>query len=233
MATLANVLPSFTNKDVIHRRGIYPKLAGQLFRTSPVCMKLAHKPNQGFRIFRGTVPLANAGSTAPLLSHVGDILQLGTEEKMIGVDTGRYIAPMKNVQSFWDRANRQLPGRPMSEVTFPSNVEPSVTGRVMPCYPKPARISLEYLFPKSLKKLPLSGALVTFLRAIDARSRMRSLEGCLADRAYADRCRLIRHPLAWYTFHVSDLLTRLLASPRTFAASRGLLVPNYSTNGGA
>lgn len=35
-----------------------------------------------------------------------------------------------------------------------------------------------------------------------------------------------------YTVHVVDLLTRLTATPRLFTAARGLLVPNYSTNGG-
>lgn len=64
--------------------------------------------------------------TATLIGHVGQVLILSPDEKMIGIHTERRVAVVKDVELFRDRTDEQLVCDPVSSLVLATDVEVAV-----------------------------------------------------------------------------------------------------------
>lgn len=174
-------------------------------------------------------------SLTALRNLIALIVRMCTKEQVRRVDTRRVITLVKHPHAFRYSTDAQFKGHPMCRYGSSSYLELTVSGTSMRSEPKPATVSLVDLRPKTLFNAVIG--LPPVVMPSDIANRLTShmteptnaLSGNGGRQTTPTLTEFGRNIVGWYSNHVLDLLHRLRATPRTFAASRGLLVPNYST----
>jgi hypothetical protein len=149
---LGNVLPTRTTGDTSNGTLGNAKLSGDFPSRYPLPIQFSYKNYIGFSQFGMWVGFARIATIAisALCKHILGIIRIGSQEKMIGIDTSSVsnvargivrVAIMKNVETIWNRANVKLPrypvGRNVSAITILSL---SVTVRSDRSFPEPTLI---------------------------------------------------------------------------------------------
>lgn len=217
--------PTFTTNSATDSAMINSKLSSNLSCRKSCSRKRAYGANRiirqssharlltlcmGFGVRLHPIPRTNSGT--PFHNSVQIILSLCAEKEVGGVTTGRVITPMKHANTRRNRSKDHFISDTVRECerTIPSDV--TITAPYSSTLPYPTITRLVNLRPK-----PCNGVYTTSV--VPPRIK---ISRCLPTTTLTEA--------KWYTVH-ADASNQVLANPRPFVAVRGLLMPNYTTNG--
>lgn len=95
---------------------------------------------------------AAAGTISTFCVHVGDVVELRTEEQVLRVDARRVVAAVQHAQPIRNRSVNELPGNAMCATHTPVHAESSISFGVDERRPDPATVRPFDFRPKSLSE---------------------------------------------------------------------------------
>lgn len=231
---LLNVFPTSTTNNITNSGLVYPELQGNLFVSQAFVVKPANRAyvllsQMGVRVL-AAFEVVSAALTH-LILHVGS---MGAEPQMFRIDTRRIIALVSNVQLTGEGAKGKFIRYPVSTVLALLESHFAISGTVVRALPQPTAIRLYDLRPEALFNRDDSeqSSVVAVQEAVGFTPY--SAQPCVANRN--NYCGLAATTFAKfgglkYSFHV---IASLLgdSQPPVVHATRGLFVPNYTTQGG-